>query len=75
MSQVTVSKLLKGLYSGAMAFVGALSVTLTGHQSFSDLTAQQWLITAGFTLGAVGGTFGLAGWSGPAVGTPPPPEK
>jgi hypothetical protein len=66
-TQETLSKILKGLFSAAIAFLGDLSVTLTGHQSFGDLTTQQWTLVAVFTLSAFGGTFGLAGWSGPRV--------
>jgi hypothetical protein len=66
-TQELLSKALKGLFAAAIAFLGDLSVTLTGHQSFTDLTTQQWALIAVFTLSAFGGTFGLAGWSGPKV--------
>lgn len=60
-----VGKTLKALYSGMMSMIGILSVTLSGTQTFTDLTTQQWLLASGVTLGAIGGTYGLAGWSGP----------
>jgi hypothetical protein len=68
MSNVDVSKLVKALYSAAIALLGDLAVTLTGKQSFGDLTTQQWMIVLVFTLSAFGGTYGLAGWSGPNGG-------
>ncbi len=74
-SQVDLSKTLKALYSGTMAFLGGLATALPGTSHLSDLTAQQWVTLLAFTLGAVGGTFGLAGWSGPRVNGVPPAEK
>lgn len=64
---LVLGKVLKGLFSAAIAFFGDLSVTLTGHQSFGDLTTQQWTLIVVFTLSAFGGTFGLAGWAGPRM--------
>jgi hypothetical protein len=67
MSQVVLSKALKGLYSAAMAFLGGLSTVLQGTEGFTDVTAGQWVTILAFTLGAAGGTFGLAGWAGPKI--------
>jgi len=67
LNQKLAGKLLKGLYSAAMAFLGGLAAVLTDHAKLSDLTAGQWVTIAAFTLGAFGGTFGLAGWAGPTV--------
>jgi hypothetical protein len=66
LTQHLAGKILKGLYSGAAAFLGMLNTTLQGSQTFSDLTDAQWVSVAFFTLVAIGGTFGLAGWAGPA---------
>ena len=65
MTQQTLSKVLKAVYSGAVAFLGMLSVILVGNTSFGDMTAGQWVTVSLFALTAAGGTFGLAGWSGP----------
>lgn len=67
MDQVTVSKALKAVYSGAMAFLGGLATVLTGTTGIGDLTAGQWVTIGAFTLGAIGGTYGLAGWAGPRI--------
>lgn len=67
MSQVLLSKILKGLYSAAIAFLAALSTVLQGPSSFTAVTAGQWVTIAAVTLAAFGGTFGLAGWSGPKI--------
>lgn len=67
MSQALLSKILKAVYSGLVALLGMLTTTLQGEQHFSDLTDAQWTSIALFTVVAVGGTFGLAGWSGPKV--------
>lgn len=64
--QKLAGKLLKALYSAAMACLGALAAVLTDGVRISDLTAGQWVTIAAFTLGAFGGTFGLAGWAGPS---------
>ena len=69
LDQVTLSKVLKGLYSAALSFLSALAAVLVGSASFGDVTAGQWVIIAGATLAAFGGTFGLAGWAGPSRGT------
>lgn len=65
--QTLLGKALKAAYSGGMAFLGGLATVLTGTVHISDLTAGQWVTISAFTLGAIGGTFGLAGWSGPRV--------
>jgi threonine/homoserine efflux transporter RhtA len=67
-SQVTLSKILKAAYSAAMAFLGALATVLGDNVTLGQLTAGQWVTIAAFTLGAAGGTFGLAGWQGPNIG-------
>lgn len=76
--QVFLGKVLKGLYSGSIAFLGMLSTNLQGQQHFSDLTDAQWTSITLFTVIAIGGTFGLAGWPGPrvngAAGKPPGAE-
>ena len=64
--QKLAGKLLKGLYSAAMACLGSLAAVLTDGVHISDLTAGQWVTIATFTLGAFGGTFGLSGWAGPS---------
>lgn len=68
MSQLVVGKLLKAAYSGAMALLGSLATVLGDNTTLGDLTAGQWVTIAAFTLGAIGGTYGLAGWAGPSVG-------
>lgn len=75
MSETTVSKLLKALYSAGMSLLGALATVLGDDAHLTSLTAGQWVTIAAFTLGAFGGTYGLAGWAGPSVGKndPPPP--
>jgi hypothetical protein len=74
-TQRDLGKTLKALYSGTMAFLGGLATALPGTSHISDLTAQQWVTLLAFTLGAIGGTFGLAGWSGPRVNGAPPDVK
>lgn len=69
MSQVMAGKIVKALYSAAMAFLGALATVLGDNTTLSSLTAGQWVTIAAFTLGAAGGTFGLAGWQGPNIGS------
>lgn len=73
LTQQMAGKIVKGLYSAAMAFLGGLATVLTDNTHLSDLTAGQWVTIAAFTLGAFGGTFGLAGWAGPSS-LPPKPE-
>ena len=70
-SQVVLSKILKGVFSAGVAFLGTLGASLSGTSGFGDVTAQQWVFVASATLTAFGGTFGLAGWAGPEVGTHP----
>jgi hypothetical protein len=65
MNQVVTSKVLKACYSAALAFCGSLAVVLIGSEPLSGVTTGQWVVIAGTTLAAFGGTFGLAGWSGP----------
>jgi hypothetical protein len=66
-SQQLLGKILKAAYSGAMAFLGGLATVLTDDVTFADVRAGQWVTLAVFTLAAVGGTFGLAGWAGPRL--------
>jgi len=68
MTQLLAGKILKAAYSAAMAFLGALATVLGDNTTLTTLTAGQWVTIAAFTLGAAGGTFGLAGWAGPNVG-------
>jgi hypothetical protein len=70
---VTLSKVLKGLYSAAVSVLGSLAVVLTGSSTFSSLGDGQWVTIGLAGLVAFGGTFGLAGWSGPQVNQQPPP--
>ena len=71
MSQMLAGKILKAAYSAAMAFLGALATVLGDNTTLSTLTAGQWVTIAAFTLGAAGGTFGLASWPGPNIGNGP----
>lgn len=72
MTQQLLSKVLKAVYSGAIAFLGSLGTSISGTQTISDLHDSQWVWVALTTLVAAGGTFGLAGWQGPRLnGTPP----
>ena len=66
-----LSKVLKATYSGLLMFFGGLSTMLVGSATFSSITDGQWVLLVTWTLAAVGGTFGLAGWSGPTTGKPP----
>jgi hypothetical protein len=68
-------RILKGLYSAALTFFGTLATVLNGGAGFGSLSAGQWSTLAVFTLGAFGGTFGLAPWSGPPIPVAPPKEK
>ena len=74
MSQLVVGKALKAAYSGAMALLGSLATVLGDNTTLSQLTTGQWVTIAAFTLGAVGGTYGLAGWAGPSIGDTPTPK-
>jgi hypothetical protein len=65
MSKTTWSKVLKGLYAGAVTFVGQLTTVLTGSTTLGVIKEGQWASIALFTLVSVGGVYGLAGWSGP----------
>lgn len=67
MSQLVVGKVLKGLYTAAVAFLGMLSSNLQGTATFANITDGQWTTIALFTLVGFGGTFGLAGWAGPRL--------
>ena len=72
MTQVLLSKILKAAYSAAVMLLGSLATVLQDGSTFSSLTDGQWVTIALFTLTAAGGTFGLAGWSGPKIDQPPP---
>jgi hypothetical protein len=67
MNQATLSKTLKAAYSLGVAVLGSLGASLSGNANFSSLTDAQWVWIALAGLVAFGGTFGLAGWSGPSV--------
>jgi hypothetical protein len=71
-TRTTWSKALKGLYAGAVTFVGQLTTVLTGSTTLGSVTEGQWASISLFTLVAVGGVFGLAGWSGPGSGSGEP---
>lgn len=60
-------KVLKAGYSGLVAFLGTLGTSLSGSEGLSGVQAQQWVWIALTSVIAIGGTFGLAGWSGPKV--------
>lgn len=62
----TAGRVLKGIYSAAMAFLGGLATVLSDDVHIHEITDGQWVTLAAFTLGAFGGTYGLAGWAGPA---------
>ena len=66
-SQVALSKVLKGLYGAAVSVLGTLTTLLVGDATFSDLTDGQWVSLGLFGLVAFGGAFGLSGWAGPKV--------
>ena len=66
-SQSLAGKALKAAYSAAVAFLGMLTMVLVGSSTFGDITDGQWVAAILFALTAAGGTFGLAGWSGPNV--------
>ena len=67
MSQHLAGKILKALYSAAVAFLGMLTMVLVGSSTFGDITDGQWVAAILFALTAAGGTFGLAGWAGPST--------
>lgn len=71
MSQQMAGKILKALYSAAITFCGTMATVLQDSLTLGSLHAGQWFTIATFTLAAGGGTFGLAGWSGPSLGTKP----
>jgi hypothetical protein len=73
-SQQTAGKVLKGVYSAGIAFCASLGAVLVGNEPLSGVTAGQWVLIAGASLAAFGGTFGLASWSGPSTHTSPPAE-
>jgi hypothetical protein len=66
-----IGKLLKALYSGAVALLGSLVAVLTGSTTFSQIHDGQWVAIALAALVAAGGTYGLAGWPGPSSGSAP----
>lgn len=74
MDQLTAGKVLKGLYSALIAGIGTLSSAISGQATLADVTTQQWLFVALFSLTGFGGTFGLAGWAGPTNGNRAPPK-
>jgi hypothetical protein len=59
-------KVLKALYSAAVAVLGSLATVLGDDVTLSDMTAGQWVTISLAGLVAFGGTFGLAGWNGPS---------
>lgn len=67
MTQHDLGKALKGLYAGGVTFLGMLSTILVGNETVSDVTQGQWVTMLLFSLTAIGGAFGLAGWSGPRI--------
>ena len=67
MSQRTVGKALKATYAGVVTFLGQLVTVLTGSTTVDKLTQGQWSSIVLFTVVAVGGVYGLAGWTGPRV--------
>jgi len=67
MSQQMAGRVLKGLYSAAVAFLSGLAAILTGRLGFADVTAGQWVTVTLAALLAFGGTYGLSGWAGPNV--------
>jgi hypothetical protein len=76
MTELTLSKLVKALYSAAVAGLGALGSSLSGAATFASLSDGQvtWIILAALVAG--GGTYGLAGWSGPHLnGGNQPPKR
>ena len=64
-NRIDMGKLIKGLYSGAVGFLGSLTTVLVGTTTFSQVTDGQWTNACFFGLIGIGGTYGLAGWSGP----------
>lgn len=71
MSQQLVGKICKALYSAAITFCGTMATILQDSLTLHSLHAGQWFTIVTFTLAAGGGTFGLAGWHGPSLGTKP----
>ena len=67
MTQQMLGKILKGLYSAALTFCGTMTTVLQDNEGLGSLHANQWFTIGTFTLAAFGGTFGLAGWSGPKL--------
>lgn len=66
-NQETLSKVLKGGYSALVSSLGSLAAIMTGSVEFGDVTDGQWVAIVLAGLVGFGGTFGLAGWSGPRV--------
>jgi hypothetical protein len=69
MSQLLAGKIFKGLYAAGMSFFGSMATVLQDNTTLHTMTAGQWFTIGAFTLGAFGGTFGLATWTGPKVGS------
>ena len=67
MNQHNVGRILKGVFSGLVTFLTGLSTILTGPLTFSEVRAGQWVSIALATVIAVGGTYGLAPWSGSRI--------
>jgi hypothetical protein len=67
MNQQVTGKVLKGCYSAGIAFCASLGAVLIGSEPLSGVTAGQWVIIAGASLAAFGGTFGLSTWAGPTA--------
>jgi hypothetical protein len=75
LTQRSAGRLLKGVYSAAVAVLGALAAILTGSVSFSDLTDSQIVAVVFAGVVAFGGTFGLSTWPGPTAGKLAKPES
>ena len=67
MGQKQLGKVLKGVYSALVSFLGGLSTVLVGTTTMSHVTPGQWVSLALFGLVSFGGVYGLSGWSGPSV--------
>jgi hypothetical protein len=62
---VDTGKAIKAAYSAAVSGLGSLASILSGTATFEHVTEGQWVTVLLATLVAAGGTYGLAGWSGP----------
>jgi hypothetical protein len=52
-----LGKAAKAFYSAGIAFLGTLYGVMLEDQSFSDVSAKQWVFIASVTLTAWGGTY------------------